>query len=108
MKALGVIVMHRYVMIQKTDHMPLFSELFYNYGRNKVQWIEHLRYIGYKFGLLIQGFGVDVPHPPYVVSRRMIRVVLISKRSGRILVRRQTRFLSWMFITYVVERYFDS
>ena len=57
-------VQEPYVMIQKTDHMPLFSELFYNYGRNKVQWIEHLRYIGYKFGLLIQGFGVDVPHPP--------------------------------------------
>ena len=45
--------------------MPMFNELFFNYGRNKVEWIEHLRYIGYKFAILVQGFGVDVPHPKY-------------------------------------------
>ena len=46
--------------------MPMFNEIFYNYGRNKVEWIEHLRYLGYKFAILVQGFGVDIPHPRYL------------------------------------------
>lgn len=46
--------------------MPMFNEIFYNYGRNKVEWIEHLRYLGYKFAILVQGFGVDISHPRYL------------------------------------------
>ena len=56
---------YRYIFIRRSEHMPMFNELFFNYGRNKVEWIEHLRYIGYKFAILVQGFGVDVPHPKY-------------------------------------------
>ena len=58
--------MRRYVFVKRSSHLPLFNETFYNYGYNKVQWIEHLRYSGYKFGQLINGFGIDVPHPPYL------------------------------------------
>ena len=46
--------------------MPLFDERFINYGYNKIEWIETLRYTGYKFAVLINGFGMDVPHPSYV------------------------------------------
>ena len=52
-----------YIFIKRSEHMPMFNEIFYNYGRNKVEWIEHLRYLGYKFAILVQGFGVDIPHP---------------------------------------------
>ena len=48
--------------------MPLFDESFLNYGYNKQQWIETLRYIGYKFGVVVQGFGMDVPHPVYDIE----------------------------------------
>ena len=53
-------------MIKKTNEMPLFDERFINYGYNKIEWIETLRYTGYKFAVLINGFGMDVPHPQYV------------------------------------------
>ena len=37
----------RYLIVRKSDHLPLFDERFINYGYNKQQWVEHLRYIGY-------------------------------------------------------------
>ncbi len=54
-------------MIKKTNEMPLFDERFINFGYNKIEWIETLRYTGYKFAVLINGFGMDVPHPQYVL-----------------------------------------
>lgn len=62
----------RYIVIRKSDHMPLFDESFLNYGYNKQQWIENLRYIGYKFGVVVQGFGMDVPHPVYDIEMTII------------------------------------
>ena len=53
-----------YVMVKKTEHLPLFEEKFINYGYNKVEWIENLRYLGYEFYVLTQSFAVDIPHKP--------------------------------------------
>ena len=53
-----------YLMVRRSLSLPLFDERFINYGYNKVQWVEHLRWIGYQFALIIQSFAVDVPHPP--------------------------------------------
>ena len=58
----------RYLIARKSDHLPLFDERFINYGYNKQQWVEHLRYIGYKFAQLVHGYGIDIPHPTYVHS----------------------------------------
>ena len=58
----------RYLIVRKSDHLPLFDERFINYGYNKQQWVEHLRYIGYKFAQLVHGYGIDIPHPTYVHS----------------------------------------
>lgn len=52
-----------YVMVKKSPSLPPFDERFLNYGYNKVQWLEHLRYRGYAFSVLTHGFAVDVPHP---------------------------------------------
>ncbi|KAK8806113.1 hypothetical protein WA171_007198, partial [Blastocystis sp. BT1] len=51
-----------YVMVKKTDSLPRFDERFINYGYNKVQWLEHLRFVGYDFQILTKGFAVDIPH----------------------------------------------
>ena len=51
-----------YVMVKKTEGMPLFDERFINYGFNKIQWIEHLRYLGYNYHVLSQAYAVDIPH----------------------------------------------
>lgn len=49
-------------MVRKSESMPMFDERFINYGYNKVQWLEHLRYMGYDFQILTNGFAVDIPH----------------------------------------------
>lgn len=49
-------------MVRKTKELPLFEEKFINYGFNKVQWIEHLRYRGYEFHVLSHAYAVDMPH----------------------------------------------
>ena len=52
-----------YVVVRKSPDLPRFDERFVNYAYNKVQWIEHLRYRGYRFSVLTLGFAVDMPHP---------------------------------------------
>ena len=56
--------MEPYVMVRNTPDLPLFDERFIDYGFNKVEWIETLRYLGYEFYVLSQAFAVDVPHEP--------------------------------------------
>ena len=48
--------MEPYVMVRRTEQMPLLNEIFINYGFNKVEWIENLRYLGicYKLSFLIR------------------------------------------------------
>ena len=54
-------------MVKKTESLPRFSERFVNYGYNKVQWLEHLRYVGYDYQILTNGFAVDIPHTRYII-----------------------------------------
>ena len=57
-----------YVVVKKTPSLPHFNESFINYSYNKVQWIEHLRWVGYSFAVLVNGYSVDIPHPEYFYS----------------------------------------
>ena len=50
-------------MVRKVSAMPRFDERFVNYGYNKVQWVAHLRYAGYRFYVLGTDFAMDVAHP---------------------------------------------
>ncbi|KAK8803642.1 hypothetical protein WA158_001336 [Blastocystis sp. Blastoise] len=52
-----------YVVVRKHKDLPLFDERFVDYGYNKVQWLELLRYSGYNFTVLTKAFAIDVPHP---------------------------------------------
>ena len=49
-------------MVRKTPDLPLFDERFINYGFNKVEWIENLRYLGYEYHVLSQVYAIDIPH----------------------------------------------
>ena len=42
---------------------PYYDERFYGYGKNKIQFISHLRFLGYQFSILPNGFIVHNPHP---------------------------------------------
>ena len=69
-----------YLVVRRSAHLPLFDERFINYGYNKVQWVEHLRwigglvvvcwFIGYQFAILGQSFAVDIPHPASDYAKR--------------------------------------
>lgn len=51
-----------YVMLRRLKSTPLFDERFVNYGYNKVQLFEHLRAANFRFYILLQAFGMDIPH----------------------------------------------
>jgi hypothetical protein len=48
---------------------PYYDERFHGYGKNKIQWIAHLRLLGYKFFVLPEGFIVHNPHVPSSAKR---------------------------------------
>jgi hypothetical protein len=49
-----------------TDHKapvsPYYDERFYGYGKNKIELISHLRFMGYHFSVLPIGFIIHNPH----------------------------------------------
>jgi hypothetical protein len=45
---------------------PYYDERFYGYGKNKIEHVQHLRLLGYRFGILPEGF---ITHNPHVDSR---------------------------------------
>eukprot|EP00934_Nitzschia_sp_Nitz4_P005150 Nitzschia sp. Nitz4//scaffold57_size113557//48387//50258//NITZ4_003990-RA/size113557-processed-gene-0.156-mRNA-1//-1//CDS//3329554843//5140//frame0 len=47
---------------------PYYDERFHGYGKNKIEWISHLRKRGYRFQILPEGFLVHHPHPESVVK----------------------------------------
>ncbi|KAK8792030.1 hypothetical protein WA158_005407 [Blastocystis sp. Blastoise] len=52
-----------YIMVKRTESLPPFDERFINYGKDKISWIEHLRYSGYIFAVMKDAFAIDIPHP---------------------------------------------
>jgi len=48
---------------------PYFDERFHGYGKNKVQYMSHLRKDGHQFAVLPEGFLIHNP-PPFSESRR--------------------------------------
>mmetsp|Transcript_55248 Transcript_55248/g.81951 ORF Transcript_55248/g.81951 Transcript_55248/m.81951 type:complete len:424 (-) Transcript_55248:239-1510(-) len=53
-----------YVVLRYCDNMtPLYDERFYGYGKNKIEYISHLRFLNYGFRILPEGFIVHHPHP---------------------------------------------
>lgn len=42
---------------------PYYDERFSGYGKNKIQLVSHLRFLGYEFRVLPRAFAVHHPHP---------------------------------------------
>lgn len=70
MNCLPFVGMEPYVVLRRIPQMPLFNEQFINYGYNKLQFIEHLRYCGYTFAIFANSFGFDVPHKPSPYAKK--------------------------------------
>jgi Glycosyl-transferase for dystroglycan len=52
-----------------TPVAPYYDERFYGYGKNKIELISHLRFMGYQFAILPEGFIVHNPHPESAVKQ---------------------------------------
>ena len=50
-----------YLLLKKTADLPSFDERFVNYGYNYISYIETLRFTGYEFGILNNGFLISLP-----------------------------------------------
>ena len=48
--------------------VPFYDERFHGYGKNKIQHVQHLRLLGYQFGVLPQGFLIHNPHADSLVK----------------------------------------
>ena len=49
--------------------VPYYDERFVGYGWNKIQFIHHLRHLGFLLWVVPAGFLVHVPHPPSAAQR---------------------------------------
>eukprot|EP00299_Pterocystis_sp_00344_P017889 c8958_g2_i1.p1 GENE.c8958_g2_i1~~c8958_g2_i1.p1 ORF type:complete len:522 (-),score=136.74 c8958_g2_i1:66-1631(-) len=47
-----------------TCRVPKFIPCFSGYGKNKIQWIQHLHIMGFRFLQMTSGFILHMPHPP--------------------------------------------
>lgn len=65
LRCLNYSTMEPYVIVKRSRVLPLYHPLYYDYGFNKVQFIHHLRYLGYQFYVLMEDFGFDIPHRMY-------------------------------------------
>ena len=50
-------------LIVNHKESPNYDERFQGYGKNKIQHVAHLRYLGFTFSVLPKHFLVHVPHP---------------------------------------------
>lgn len=50
------------MVLKRSDSLPLYDERFTGYGKNKIQFIVHLRYAGWSFSVLGGAFITHFPH----------------------------------------------
>lgn len=62
-----VSLIYRYLLLKYDQDMLLFDERFVDYGCNKVQYVDHLRLLGYQFYILTQTFAMDLVHHEYLL-----------------------------------------
>lgn len=62
-------------MVKRSAFLPKFDERFVNYGKDKISWIESLRYNGFFFAVMTGSFAIDVPHPRSSYAKKFYNVV---------------------------------
>eukprot|EP00750_Incisomonas_marina_P000542 INCI10413.1.p1 GENE.INCI10413.1~~INCI10413.1.p1 ORF type:complete len:394 (-),score=47.78 INCI10413.1:125-1306(-) len=51
-----------YVLLKRSAVLPRFDERFSGYGKNKIEFVEHLRFLNFSFVVLPELFVVHLPH----------------------------------------------
>jgi hypothetical protein len=81
-------------LVARTCEVPKFVAHFSGYGRNKIQWIQHLIAMGFKFRQLTSGFVLHMPHPP---SESM---QTFDDKKRNVVRHMFSRFVEWLDKTY--------
>lgn len=71
-----------YVVVRRTASTPLFDTRFVDYGFNRQEWIQHLRYAGYEFKVFQHGFCSEIFHPLSPYYTRFVNEMKQAKESG--------------------------
>lgn len=50
------------MIVKKTKQLPPFFDKFENFGRNRLEWINHLRFRGFHFSLLSNSWLYHLKH----------------------------------------------
>lgn len=80
---------------------PYYDERFHGYGKNKIQLIAHIRFLGYKFFVLPEGFIVHNPHLPSTSKREWEN----SKQSN---LHEQMDRLYESFLRDLLQKYYET
>lgn len=80
---------------------PYYDERFHGYGKNKIQHVQHLRMMGYRYLVLPEGFIVHNPHVESKVKERWNNV-------GQSSLHHKMDELYTQFLKELFERYYDS
>lgn len=64
-RPLSCIASNRYepYLVLAKDQAPRYDERFFGYGKNKIQYIHHLRFADFQFAVLPREFLIHTPHP---------------------------------------------
>ena len=57
-----------FVLVRKSPSVPEFEEHMEDYGNNRLEWINHLRFRGFRFTLLSQSWLYHLRHKPSELS----------------------------------------
>jgi glycosyltransferase-like protein LARGE len=80
-----------YLLVPATRETPRFNEGFEGYGKNKIEWVHHLRFAGFTFRTLSRGAFVV-----HVVHRKSESNALWKQNAGRIQGRNNALYWAWM------------
>ena len=64
--------MNSFLIVAKTPELPRFTPSFIDYGYNRMEWVAHLRYAGYRFSVLSQTWGFHLRHERYSTFSEII------------------------------------
>lgn len=73
-----------FLIVAKTQQLPRFNPTFIDYGYNRIEWVAHLRYAGYRFSVLSHAWGFHLRHEKsfYALKSREKSDPTKGKRGG--------------------------
>ena len=72
---------------------PYYDERFHGYGKNKIQYFQHLRFLKYTFVIVPQGFVIHNPHVESKAKQEWKKKNMNNKKSTKTTTKQQPQSL---------------